>query len=150
MRHGKCDGRVEIDGRHVAYDAAFLPHWRAFADALEQYKYALRAMPEDNETGFQLHGGVHLPSSVLDLLSNALESTHFKILLMQRNNFGRGGITFALDYMQNNPQLEKFSLYSNPINHEDDINQLCDIIKVHPAIKEIVLEECCGEGIDGH
>ena len=52
--------------------------------------------------------------------------------------------------MKNNPILEKFQMESNPIDHEDDIDQLCEIIKVHPAINTIQLDDCFDEEIDGH
>ena len=158
MRYGKCNGKVKIgivrqlDGGGVgvlAYVNAFLPHWKEFANALAEYQYSLKCLPKETESTLNLYF-VQLPSSVLDLLSNALKSTHFKNFCLNGNNFGRAGITFALDYMQNNPQLEKFGLYSNPINNEDDVNQLCEIIKDHPALHKIELDECCGEGINGY
>ena len=148
MRYGQCDGNVILStgGGLVDYDAAFLPHWKEFANALEEYQYALNC----------LHGSklsiwtVHLPKPVLDLLSHALESTHFTSLSLHDNRFGRDGIQFALDYMQNNPVLEDFVMFRNQINHEDDVKRLCEVIKDHPTINTLDLDECCGEDTDGH
>ena len=153
MRLGWCDeGKVVIQSHGddpLDYDAAFLPHWREVSHALAEYQHALKCLPEGTDL---LLRGVELPEPVLNLLSNALESTHFKKFFMDDNNFGGDGIKFSLNYIQNNPVLEEFLLRCNPIDNEDDIDQLCEIIKVHPAIKKIELDECCGEGVevDGH
>ena len=138
-----------MDGELIAYDGAFLPHWKEFADALEEYQYALKCLPKDSASRLSL-AYVELPKRVLDLLSNALESTHFKSISLQRNHFGRDGIEFALNYIRNNPILEQFRLLSNPIDHKDDVIELCDIIRDHPSIHTIDLDSCCGEGINGY
>ena len=148
MRYGKGDGEVDVYGGGLDYDAAFLPHWVEFADALAEHQHALKCLPKEAGSKFSLWS-VELPLKIRNLLANALESTHFTSLHLGSNNFGRDGIKVALNYFENNPQLEKFRLYNNPINHEDDINQLCEIIKVHPAIKEIELDDCFDEEIDG-
>ena len=152
MRYGKCDGKVIIQSHSddpIDYDTSFQPHWEEFADALAEYQYALKCLPEGTTSHFWL-SSVGLPEPVLNLLSKALESTHFKSIVLDENNFGRHGIKFALNYFQNNPKLEEFVLNSNPIDHEDDVNQLCEIVKDHPTLNTIYLDECCGEDIDGH
>ena len=52
--------------------------------------------------------------------------------------------------MERNRQLEGIYLADNPIDHEEDVNKLCEIIKDHPSINRIQLGYCCGEGINGH
>ena len=150
MRYGKWNAiAVEIDGQNLDYDVAFLPHWKEFAGALEEYQYALKCLPKGKDTAFQLNA-VQLPKTVLDLLSDALKSTHFKSIYLCDNRFGRDGIKFALNYFQNNHKLEEFRLRHNPIDHEDDIDQLIDIIKVHPSINTLELDHCFDDEIDGH
>ena len=105
MRYGKCDGRVTIVGDLTEYDHRFLPNWKEFANALEEYHYALKCLPKET-TSHLVIGDVDLPKIVLGLLSNALESTQFKSIRLRGNNFGRNGIQFALNYMQHNPTLE--------------------------------------------
>ena len=148
MRYGKCGGTVQIMG-HLSYDAAILPHWMEFADALKQHQYALKCLPKETISMLNLYF-MELPKTVLDLLSNALESTHFKSLLLEENQFGRDGIQFALNHMKNNPILEELYLIDNPIDDQDDVNQLCEIIRDHPSINTIHLSDCFGEGINGH
>ena len=151
MRYGESNGRVWVDGHRLAHDGTFLPHWREFANALEEYQYALKCLPEETASKFYIWD-IGLPKRVLDLLSNALESTHFKKFGLRRNQFGRDsrdGIKFALNYIQNNPKLESFDFGGNTINHEDDLNRLCEIIKGHPAINAIELESC-DNLVDGH
>ena len=153
MKYGKCNARVRIDlwdtDNYNAAAATFLPHWREFANALEQYQYALKCLPKDNETFIELRN-VQLPKTVLDLLSNALKSTHFKSIKLEDNQFGRDGIQFALNYLEDNKKLEELRLISNQIDNDDDVNQLCEIIRDHPTIKTIVLDSTFGEGINGH
>ena len=134
MRYGKGDGSIDIcDPTSCDYDVAFLPHWKEFASALEEYKYALKCLPKETESILELWD-VELPKAVLDILANALESTHFKSLQLGSNYFGRDGIQFALDYMRNNPVLEDFVINNNVIGEECDLNRLCEIIEDHPAM----------------
>eukprot|EP00579_Thalassiosira_antarctica_P017897 CAMPEP_0201947038 /NCGR_PEP_ID=MMETSP0903-20130614/54733_1 /ASSEMBLY_ACC=CAM_ASM_000552 /TAXON_ID=420261 /ORGANISM="Thalassiosira antarctica, Strain CCMP982" /LENGTH=526 /DNA_ID=CAMNT_0048490159 /DNA_START=164 /DNA_END=1741 /DNA_ORIENTATION=- len=149
MRHGTCDGTISIRASGP-YDAtSFLPHWKEFANALQEYHYALKCLPKETSSILNF-SGVALPPEVLDLLSNALEFTHFKIFILARNNHGRDGIKFALEYFQNNPILEDFSLVQTQITDEDDVHQLCEIIKEHPSIDTLKVVSCCGEGMNGY
>ena len=134
---------------YLNYNEAFLRHWYEFADALADHQHTLRCLPKGTVSSLTI-GDIELPPSLLVMLFNALRSTHFKKIRLRNNDFGRDGIKFALEYMQNNPVLEEFRLQENPIDHEDDINQLCEIIKHHPAINDINITNCHGEGIDGY
>ena len=146
------DGCVEIDAQ-LSYNEEFLPQWKEFADALKQYQYCLKCLPKDtddyNYTLFQLCG-MELSDTVIDLLSNALESTYFRQFTLQENHFERKGIEFALKYVKSNCILKKFGLYSNPIDDIKDTKQLCKIVKEHPSIEELALHGCRGEGVDGY
>ena len=148
MRYGKGCGSVEIDGLNLDYDEDFLPHWKEFAKALQEYQYFLMSRLGQHDTAFQLRD-VQLPKPLLDLLSDALESTHFTSLNLQRNHFGRDGIEFALNYLRNNPELVEFHLIGNPLNN-DEVIELCEIITDHPKLDKLELDECFGEGINGH
>ena len=138
MRYGKCNGVVEIGGGDLTYETKFFPHWKEFANSLEEYQYALRCAPKDMYSTFLQLYNIHLPEEVLGLLSNALESTHFKKFRLGRNNFfGRSGIQFVLNYMQHNPVLEVLGLYGNHnlcFGSNDDIHRLCETIREHPTI----------------
>ncbi|KAL7524793.1 hypothetical protein ACHAXR_000719, partial [Thalassiosira sp. AJA248-18] len=133
----------------LPYNESFLPHWTEFTNALEECQYMLKCLPKDEDTAFCIDG-VELPQEVIDLLSNVLESTHFKGFCLMENNLGRDGIRFALNYMQNNPVLKEFGLDHNSIDHNDDVNQLCEIIKEHPCIEIIYLDDCFNDDMVGH
>ena len=149
MRYG--NGRYYIlvcPNISVPYNQEFLPHWEEFADALEQHEYCLKCLPDDGIESVLRICNVELPDNVLRSLSNALKSTHFRQFALQNNNFGQGGIDFALKYLQNNRILEEFCFNDNPIENMKDIKQLCRIIKEHPSIKYLTVRGC--EGIDGY
>ncbi|KAL7540488.1 hypothetical protein ACHAXR_010155 [Thalassiosira sp. AJA248-18] len=117
--------------------------------ALEEYQYMLKCLPKDADTTFCAYG-VELPHEVLILLSNALQSTRFKRFCLMRNNLGRDGVEFALNYMQNNPILKHFIFDHNSIDHNDDATKLCDIIKEHPSIENVQLAGCFSDDMDSH
>ena len=101
MRYGECCRDVNIGhngGGVLEYVNAFLPHWREFANALVQYQHALKCLPGKAVSKLTI-ANVELPKAVLDLLSNALKSTHFKKIKLEDNRFGRDGIQFALNYL---------------------------------------------------
>jgi len=149
MRYGTGDGNIDIDVDSLPYNEVFLPHWKEFANALEQYQHYLRCLPEGTNTKLRLCD-LDLPDTVLDLLSKALESTYFPTFHLWRNGFGQHGIDFALKHLQSNRILKEFSLYNNTIDNMKDIKQLCLIVDEHPSIEDLDLESCCGRGIDGH
>jgi len=121
LRNGTSDGFVSISAG-LPYNEVFLPHWKEFANALEQYQY--HPFPEgDNESNLQLWN-VELPVTVINLLSKDLESTWFHKFELRSNNMGQEGINFALDYLKHNLILKQFKLYNNPINNMNDINKL--------------------------
>lgn len=93
---------------------------------------------------------MELPDEVLDLLSEALESTNFTRFILKDNNFGRKGIGFALKYLMSNRLLKKFGLFDNPIDNMVQIKQLSQVVKEHPSIEGLALSGCCGEVSDGY
>ena len=149
MRYGQGDGSVQINF-DLPYNEALLPHWKEFANALEQYHYHRKHSTEqrDNVSKLRLLG-IELPNKVLDLLSNALQSTHFNNFALRNNNFGQKGIKFALDYLENNTILKTFYLSNNPINSMADIKRLCEVVKRHSSIYMLELPGCKGADIDG-
>ena len=149
MRNGKDGYEIVIDPNNsVQYNQVFLSHWEEFANALEQYQYCLKCLSDDGNKSMLQLCNVELPDTVIQLLPNALMWTHFHHLTLQNNNFGQGGIDFALKYLQNNRILEEFCFNDNPIENMKDIKQLCRIIKEHPSIKYLTVRGC--EGIDGY
>ena len=150
MRYGTGDGVVIIRVNHpYTYNEAFLPHWKEFANALEQYQYHLKCLPKDSETKLYLHD-MELPNEVLELLSKALESTYFNRLVLENNVFGQCGIDFALKYLKSNCILKKFFVYDNPFENMKDIKQLCQTVEEHPSIETLAFCGCCSEGVDGY
>ena len=136
---------IEINAS-LPYNAQFLPHWEEFANALKQYQYFLKCFPLKSSLALW---SMELPDAVIDLLSKALEFTHFGDFVLCDNSFGQKGIDFALKYLQNNNILKDFSLYENKLGMHD-IQRLCDIVAEHPSIEILMLEECQGESVDGY
>ena len=150
---GENEGTIIIDSTtNLTYNHEFLPHWEEFADALGQHHHCLRYLSEDEEnlpSTLRL-AEMELPDTVLDLLSEALESTHFHILFLARNNFGQRGIEFALVYLERNYIMKELILEGNHIDSMMDVEHLCRIIKQHPSINTLALPECRGADVDGY
>ena len=150
MRYGHGHGHISIDARpELDYDYEFRPHWKEFTNALKQYNHFLKYLPGDEKSRLSLRG-MEIPPNVINLLSDALKSTHFHQFALQNNNFGQNGIDFALNYLQKNGILEDFTLQDNPIDNMRDIKRLCQTVKKHPSIKHLTLDGCKGESIDGN
>lgn len=157
MRYGdnanSDDGdQIRIDSS-LSYNDVFLPHWEELATALEKHQYYLRCLSpleEENLVKPCLHlVNMELSDTVIDLLSEALKSTHFHTFILDNNNLTDHGIDFALEYAQNNPILEQFALSSTTMS-KHNIEQLCQIIKTHPAMNLLVLQRCVGEDITAY
>ena len=146
MRYGRWDGEIEINA-DLPYNRVFLPHWKEFANALEQYQYQIKC--SSNEAKLRLVG-MELPGEVIDLLSNALKSTHFHYFTLRSNNFGQKGIEFALDYLETNPILKRYILVNNEFESMNDIERLCRIVETHPSIKTLQIPGCKAPDIDDY
>ena len=130
----------------LPYNEEFWPHWDEFANALKQYQYFLKCLPDDNKSSLSLCG-MELPNEVMDLLSNALESTHFHKFVLQNNNSEEDDIiNFALNYLQSNQIMEEFTLTNNPFDSMKDIKRLCRIVKQHSSIGALTLSGCGANG----
>ena len=153
MRYGRGNregnGEVEINA-DLPYNEELLPHWKEFANALKQYHYHLKHSTELRDDSVIRLLDIELPNEVIALLSKALKSTHFKHFGLKNNNFGSKGIDFALNYLKNNPTLKTFSLQNNHFNSMDNINTLCKVVKDHPSINHLKLDNSKGEDINGY
>jgi len=147
MRYGTGNGEITLNA-HLPYNEEFLPHWQEFAKALKQYHYHLKQSP-DIVSSLELFN-MELPDTVIDLLSNAFESTHFQKFDLRHNNFGQKGIKFALKYLRSNQSLKELYLFGNPINNIADVKILCNITRFHPSIKLLHLIGCRGDDINGY
>jgi len=92
---------------------------------------------------------LELSDEVVDLLSKALTSTHFKRVIFQRNSFGEKGVDFALKYLKGNDKCIEFVLRENALGM-NNIQHLCDIMSSYSSVKMLVLCDCVGEDIDGY
>ena len=143
------NGYIKIDAS-ILYHPELMPHWREFANALGQYGFFINQSVAKRDDS-KLHlDGMDLPPDVVYFLSKALKSTHFKRIVLSNNNFDQRGIDFALDYFKSNPILKQFKLANNTINNMDDITKLCKIVKAHPSIENLALDNCKGDNIDGY
>jgi len=146
---GEREEDIEIDLDAVLpYNKEFLPHWKEFADALELYQYYLKFLPKDNRKKKLRLSDVELSDEVVDLLSKALKSTHFKHVFLRNNNFGDKGIGFALEYLKGNKECKEFDIRGNVMGMKD-IKELCDIIPLHPSLEYLKVMNCVGDDVDG-
>lgn len=143
------DGYIKIDAS-ILYHWELLPHWKEFAKALEQYSFFLNHSVHNKDNSTLRLIDMDLPPDVVYMLSNALESTHFKHFVLKDNNFGQNGIDFALKYLKTNNVIEDFTLINNTINNMNDINKLCQIVETHPSIDNLALDNCKGADINGY
>ena len=138
---------IKVAAGHIPYDEVFLPHWKEFANALEQYHYHLEHAAKTEDSRLLLWS-MELPDVVMKLLAQALKSTFFNRLALVGNDFGQKGVDFTLDYLGNNHRLVEFGLVSNPMKMKD-IKRLCEIVKYHPSIELLSLNHCIGADING-
>ena len=56
MRYGNCGGQVYLPvyGGALAHNAEFLPHWKEFANALEEQQHALKCLPKERDTNLTI------------------------------------------------------------------------------------------------
>ena len=146
--HGISDGEIDVSlDTSVSYNEVLLPHWKEFANALEQYQYHLNSVP--NIKSIIRFNDMELSDEVVNLLSKALKSTHFRHVLFQDNNFGEKGIDFALKYLKGNDMCKEFSMKENEMGM-NDIKKLCGIIPFHSTLSIVKIRDCVGEDIDGY
>ena len=151
MRYGSGDGNIEIEiDANLPYNEVFLPHWKEFANALEQYSFYLSHSVNKMDDSKLRLDDVDLPEDVINLLSQALKSTHFHRFVFTRNNLGQKGWDFALNYLKSNTILREFHLGENPISSIADIKRLCKIIEAYPSIEILTLSNCVGVDVNGH
>ena len=137
---------LDSDERVVFHDAAFLPHWKEFANALQLYQ----ADDSSHELTF-LH--VELAPPVIDLLLPVLTSkTIFNKLCWDDNYFMNihEGIELLVKTMNANPWLVDLDLTDNTTDSEEDVHHLKDAIISQPSIHTIRLHNLCGESVNGY
>ncbi|EJK46215.1 hypothetical protein THAOC_35129 [Thalassiosira oceanica] len=121
----------------LAHDDILLPHWSELSDAIQ-----IRG--EGDSLTFALIN-VQVNRSVQDMLSQSLVLKCEEVGLV-RNRFNhQHGINFAVEVIQNNPQLNLFG-FSNAIESEESADRLCRSILAHPKIQRLRLAGCCNEG----
>lgn len=157
MRYGSVDGDIIIESSLIClpYNEEFLPHWEEFATALERHSLGLKCVPKEENTSALNLSHVELSDDVLRILSKALESANFSIIVLDSNRFAQrigewmNGFGYVLNFVQSNHTLKKIVMYDNPINMED-VKRLCLIVKEHPSLKELHLGGCKGTDVDGY
>ena len=154
MRYGSVDGDIIIESS-LPYNEEFLPHWEEFATALERHSLGLKCVPKEENTSALNLSYVELSDDVLRILSKALESANFSIIVLDSNRFAHriggcmNGFGYVLNFVQSNHTLKEILMYNNPINMED-VKRLCLIVKEHPSLKELHLGGCKGTDVDGY
>ncbi|KAL7525258.1 hypothetical protein ACHAXR_003189 [Thalassiosira sp. AJA248-18] len=136
------------DGRSdeiMLYDDILLPHWREFVDALQL----------NNSSGYSNSfsiSKVQLPSVVLDMIAPALRGKGFNYFGFDHNEFADAidGTEFGIKFIHNNPNLIYFKWVNNPINSVEGVGRLVEAINSLTSLKSVLLENCCGDNVNGY
>ena len=150
IRYGTHNGEVHLIGGPRAHHEELLPHWREFTNALYRHHFYLQCSVDyEKPSSFELCG-MNLSNEVIDLLSSALETSHFNEFALISNRFGQKGIDFALKYIESNEKLAHFYLDENPIISMENVRWLCRIIECHPSIVSLELPRCTNRDVNGY
>ena len=139
LRNGKANPLTITLNAEVplAHDDILLPHWSELSDAIQLLD--MRGL-----LSFCLLN-MQLDRSVQDMLSRSLALKCNCIGLSSNRFNGQDGIDFAVEVIQNNPQLHEF-VFLNAIENEEYANRLCRSIIAHPKIQQLGLINICNEG----
>ena len=140
-----CD--IDLQAR-IPFNEELLPHWKEFASALEQFRCGIKFLPEHKDTILSFRD-MELSDEVVDLLSKALTSTHFKRIILRNNNLSKKGVAFALNHLKDNDKCIEFLLRGNALSM-NNIQHLCEIVSLHSSVKILALCDCVGEDINGY
>ena len=83
-------------------------------------------------------------------LSKALADTNFKAFGLENNAMGRAGFDFLMNYARSNPILKELSLKDNRIHDREKLDQLCEVINIHPSLDSISFVGCNWEELTGY
>lgn len=125
----------------IPYHIALKPHWKEFANALDDYELILDIMPHEAEPCFQI-SQIQLPVNIFKMIMKSLEGKSFEHYKFENNDFERHGILAIIDLLDSNEYLRSLTLSKNLIDEEDE-GDFCEAIVSHPALKGIDLNECC-------
>ena len=143
---GGNDVYVRMSDEDPPFDYAvnneLLPHWEEFAAALEQFTPAINILPDDCESSFRFYY-VQLNHAAIGLIKNALVGMPFKSLAFSNNNNGNGvcggmSVDSILDIAESNKHLRKLLIGRNHIGSHH-FERLCDAVRNHPTLVELVL-----------
>ncbi|EJK54538.1 hypothetical protein THAOC_25824 [Thalassiosira oceanica] len=140
LRDGTVNDLKRIDLQPevpLAHDDILLPHWSELSDAIQ-----LR--DEGDPLSFGLFD-VQVNGSVKDMLSQSLLLKCDKVGLSDNRFNPQDGIDFAVEIIQNNPQMKKFG-FCNAIESEESADRLCRSILEHRNMQQLGLSCCRNEG----
>ena len=156
MRQGECDEHsggkrgIYLENEWiVSHNEIFLPHWKEFCDALDQYHNTLNTVPDETITFFELIR-IEVSDEVIPMLLKALKGIPFKCLSFCYNQLGREGISMIMDLLKNNKHLKELEIRrTDQIIERADAEEMCELAQNHPSLKNLILHNCCnGYGFD--
>ena len=129
----------ESDDTLLQHDDILLPRWRELANALQLYH-------NPNPLNIFSVYNVQLTSSVIDMLSPALNGNKIEKLILNNNDFVHisEGIEFAVEVIKSNPNMKNFSWDYNQLESIENAHLVLDAVINHPSIHRIRLESCLG------
>ena len=137
--------RGHNDANFVPYMRGLKPHWREFADALQDFDLTLDILPDNVSTTFEI-SKIELPKHIFKMITKALEGKQIDCYIFRHNEFGRYGIRFLVNLLDSNPALGRLILQDNPIDRRDE-RDLMLAINRHSNIKSVMVNNCCGRRV---
>ena len=139
----------------IRYDRALLPHWVEFCRSMVDWQFSsVRGTIERTHPFKVFITNVELPINVLNMLRKCFRPGglgHVNTLQLKGNDFeGSDGIEFALEIIQSQKEMIEIDYENNPVDNDEDCQQLVDAIASHPQISWCGLEGLCRGERNGH
>lgn len=118
-----------------------LCHWEELVSSLQCQETNYRRQERFLENEGWWLDKIHLSTNVLEILTPALASRNIRTLYLDRNTFGRDGIAFVCQFLEQNSTLKRLSLCNNPMENIDDVNRFCSALSKHCSMENLVLKK---------
>ena len=127
--------------RSLFYQESHLHHWKDFFRALNSVN---NSDDDDDDSSFVSETWsfryIHLHPDILGLLESELSGRNVGGLEMHHNNFGRPGIKFVSDLLEQNTHIISLTLSMNPVENLADASHLFGSIREHPRLRILTLK----------
>lgn len=151
-RHPQVDDVVVLP-----CDRYLLVHWKNFVKALAAYEEQRSEAEEERQSspsssssseGWWL-ANIEVPIEIRKLLKPILTTRkNLRTLILDNNQFGRGGVDFLCNIVERNSYLKRISFHNNLIEDDADLARFCEAVSRHASLEHVTLENIGLEGDD--